>query len=128
LELVGMDPRRLRAYPHELSGGMRQRAIIAMALALEPELVIMDEPTTALGFAVLFVTLDLSLPLELAQRVAIMYAGEVVESAPASALRDAPRHPYTIGLLRSFPPLVGPSERLTGIPGAPPDLSSPPSG
>ena len=147
LDLVGIDRRRLRAYPHELSGGMRQRVIIAMALALEPELVVMDEPTTALdvvvqreilqqvrelqrehGFAVLFVTHDLSLLLELAHRVAIMYAGEIVEVAPATALRDGARHPYTNGLLSSFPPLVGPVERLAGIPGAPPDLASPPPG
>jgi peptide/nickel transport system ATP-binding protein len=147
LELVGIDRRRLRAYPHELSGGMRQRVVIAMALALRPELVIMDEPTTALdvvvqreilqqirelqtelGFAVLFITHDLSLLLELANRVAIMYAGEIVEEAPAARLRGEPRHPYTIGLLRSFPPLHGPIERLTGIPGAPPDLSAPPTG
>jgi peptide/nickel transport system ATP-binding protein len=147
LELVGIDRRRLRAYPHELSGGMRQRVIIAMALALEPELVIMDEPTTALdvvvqreilqqvrelqrarGFAVLFVTHDLSLLLELAHRVAIMYAGEIVEVAPAAALRDDARPPYTAGLLSSFPPLTGPVERLSGIPGSPPDLAAPPSG
>jgi peptide/nickel transport system ATP-binding protein len=112
-----------------------------------PELVIMDEPTTALdvvvqreilqqvrdlqaelGFAVLFVTHDLSLLLELAHRVAIMYAGEIVELAPAATLRDAPRHPYTVGLLSSFPPLTGPVSRLTGIPGSPPDLAAPPSG
>jgi peptide/nickel transport system ATP-binding protein len=147
LDLVGIDRRRLRAYPHELSGGMRQRVIIAMALALEPELVIMDEPTTALdvvvqreilqqvrelqrerGFAVLFVTHDLSLLLELAHRVAIMYAGEIVEVAPAAALRDGARHPYTAGLLSSFPPLTGPVERLAGIPGSPPDLAAPPTG
>jgi peptide/nickel transport system ATP-binding protein len=147
LELVGIDPRRLRAYPHQLSGGMRQRVVIAMALALRPELVIMDEPTTALdvvvqreilqqirelqselGFAVLFITHDLSLLLELAHRVAIMYAGEIIEEAAASRLRSDPRHPYTVGLLRSFPPLHGPVERLTGIPGTPPDLSAPPSG
>ena len=147
LELVGIDRRRLRAYPHELSGGMRQRVIIAMALALRPELVVMDEPTTALdvvvqreilqqvrdlqaelGFAVLFITHDLSLLLELAHRVAIMYAGEIVESAPAARLRDDPRHPYTIGLLQSFPPLTGPVERLTGIGGTPPDLAAPPAG
>ena len=147
LELTGIDPRRLRDYPHQLSGGMRQRTVIAMALALRPELVIMDEPTTALdvvvqreilqqirelqselGFAVLFITHDLSLLLELAHRIAIMYAGEIVEEAPAARFRNDPRHPYTIGLLRSFPPLHGPVERLTGIPGAPPDLSDPPSG
>jgi peptide/nickel transport system ATP-binding protein len=147
LELVGIDRRRLRAYPHELSGGMRQRVVIGMALALRPELVIMDEPTTALdvvvqreilqqvrelqaelGFAVLFITHDLSLLLEVAHRIAIMYAGEIVEEASAARMRDEPRHPYTVGLVGSFPPLHGPIERLTGIPGSPPDLSAPPSG
>jgi peptide/nickel transport system ATP-binding protein len=147
LELVGIDARRVRAYPHELSGGMRQRVIIAMALSLSPELIIMDEPTTALdvvvqreilqqidalkrdfGFAVLFITHDLSLLLEFADRIAIMYAGEIVESAPASRLAENPQHPYTQGLLRSFPPLRGPLERLTGISGSPPDLAEPPSG
>ena len=147
LELVGIDRRRLRAYPHELSGGMRQRVIIAMALSLNPELLILDEPTTALdvvvqreilqqvealkrdfGFAVLFITHDLSLLLEFADRIAIMYAGEIVESAPAAQLADEARHPYTQGLLQSFPPLRGPLTRLTGIPGAPPDLASPPAG
>ena len=147
LELVGIDRRRIKSYPHELSGGMRQRAIIAMALALEPELVIMDEPTTALdvvvqreilqqvrelqqklGFAVLFITHDMSLLLELAHRIAIMYAGEIVEQAEAQALHDAPRHPYTIGLMQSFPPLRGPLRRMTGIPGSPPDLTNPPAG
>ena len=147
LEVVGIDRRRLRSYPHQLSGGMRQRVIIAMALALRPELVIMDEPTTALdvvvqreilqqirdlqaelGFAVLFITHDLSLLLELAHRVDIMYAGEIIESASAAELRTAPKHPYTIGLIESFPPLLGKLERLTGIHGSPPDLSAPPSG
>ena len=147
LDIVGIDRRRVRAFPHELSGGMRQRVIIAMALALGPELLIMDEPTTALdvvvqreilqqvedlkrdlGFAVLFITHDLSLLLEFADRIAIMYAGEIVESAPAARLASAPQHPYTQGLLRSFPPLDGPRTRLTGIPGSPPDLGDPPSG
>ena len=147
LELVGIDRARVRAYPHELSGGMRQRVIIAMALALGPELVIMDEPTTALdvvvqreilrelqalqaelGFAVLFITHDLSLLLEVADRIAIMYAGEIVELAAAAKLLEARRHPYTVGLMSSFPPLTGPIERMTGIPGAPPDLANPPSG
>jgi peptide/nickel transport system ATP-binding protein len=147
LELVGIDGRRVRAYPHQLSGGMRQRVIIAMALALRPELVILDEPTTALDvvvqreilqqikelqrelrFSVLFITHDLSLLLELADRVAIMYAGELVETATAAELSANPRHPYTQGLLRSFPPLHGPLARLTGIPGSPPDLADPPSG
>ncbi|MET0939681.1 MAG: ABC transporter ATP-binding protein, partial [Gaiellaceae bacterium] len=143
----GIEPQRARSYPHELSGGMRQRVIIAMALALKPELVIMDEPTTALDvvvqreilqqidalkrdldFAVLFITHDLSLLLEFADRIAIMYAGEIVESAPAAELYRAPQHPYTVGLMSSFPPLTGPSERMTGIPGSPPDLSAPPTG
>jgi peptide/nickel transport system ATP-binding protein len=147
LELVGIDRGRVRAYPHELSGGMRQRVIIAMALALRPELVVMDEPTTALdvvvqreilqeiqdlqaelGFAVLFITHDLSLLLEFANRVAIMYAGELVEIAPAETLFRNARHPYTVGLMSSFPPLTGPLERMTGIPGSPPDLARPPAG
>jgi peptide/nickel transport system ATP-binding protein len=147
LEVVGIDRRRLSAYPHELSGGMRQRVIIAMALALSPELVIMDEPTTALdvvvqreilqqvrdlqqelGFAVLFITHDLSLLFEFATRIAIMYAGEIVEEGPARTLHETARHPYTIGLMRSFPPLTGPIGRMTGIPGAPPDLAAPPAG
>jgi peptide/nickel transport system ATP-binding protein len=147
LEVVGIDPRRVRAYPHQLSGGMRQRVIIAMALALRPELVILDEPTTALdvvvqreilqqvkelqhelGFSVLFITHDVSLLFELADRVAIMYAGELVETAPAASLAASPRHPYTQGLLSSFPPLHGVLTRLTGIPGAPPDLAALPAG
>jgi peptide/nickel transport system ATP-binding protein len=147
LELVGIDRRRARSYPHQLSGGMRQRVVIAMALSLKPELVILDEPTTALdvvvqreilqqvealkrdfGFAVLFITHDLSLLLEFADRIAIMYAGEIVESAPAERLAASPQHPYTQGLLESFPPLSGPLTRLTGIPGSPPDLRDPPTG
>jgi peptide/nickel transport system ATP-binding protein len=147
LEVVGIDRRRVRSYPHELSGGMRQRVIIAMALALNPELLIMDEPTTALdvvvqreilqqvqdlkqdfGFAILFITHDLSLLLEFADRIAIMYAGEIVESAPSDRLRMNPLHPYTRGLMESFPPLTGPLRRLVGIPGSPPDLADPPAG
>ncbi len=147
LDVVGIDPRRIRAFPHELSGGMRQRVIIAMALALSPELLIMDEPTTALdvvvqreilqqiqdlqrdfGCAILFITHDLSLLLEFADRIAIMYAGEIVESAPSEQVRTSPQHPYTRGLMESFPPLTGPMRRLVGIPGTPPDLSDPPAG
>jgi peptide/nickel transport system ATP-binding protein len=147
LEQVGIDKRRARAYPHELSGGMRQRVIIAIALSLHPELIILDEPTTALdvvvqreilqqldalkrefGFAVLFITHDLSLLLEFADRISIMYAGEIVESAPASRLAANAQHPYTQGLLESFPPLTGPLTRLTGIPGSPPDLRDLPPG
>jgi peptide/nickel transport system ATP-binding protein len=147
LHMVGIEPNRVRAYPHELSGGMRQRVIIAMALALKPELIILDEPTTALDvvvqreilqqiealkrdfdFAVLFITHDLSLLLEFADRIGIMYAGELVETAAAAQLFRDSRHPYTAGLLSSFPPLTGPLERMTGIPGTPPDLADPPSG
>ncbi len=147
LRLVGIAPDRLHSYPHELSGGMRQRAIIAIALALNPEIIIMDEPTTALdvvvqrdilaqimrlrndfGFSVIFITHDLSLLLEIADTIAIMYAGRIVEKATQEDLYRHPLHPYTYGLLNSFPNLRGPHRRLTGIPGSPPDLRSVPPG
>jgi peptide/nickel transport system ATP-binding protein len=147
LEMVGINADRLSSYPHELSGGMRQRVMIAMALALRPQIVIMDEPTTALdvvtqreileelkdlrdrfGFAILFVTHDLSLLLEIADSLAVMYAGRLVERASANALFRAPRHPYTVGLLNSFPPLHGERVHMTGIPGSPPDLRAVPTG
>jgi peptide/nickel transport system ATP-binding protein len=147
LELVGISADRLSSYPHVLSGGMRQRVMIAMALALRPQVVIMDEPTTALdvvtqrqileelkdlrekfGFAILFITHDLSLLIEIADAIAVMYAGRIVERASANALFRAPRHPYTLGLLSSFPPLHGPRVPMTGIPGSPPDLRVLPSG
>jgi peptide/nickel transport system ATP-binding protein len=147
LQLVGIASDRLHSYPHELSGGMRQRAIIAIALALNPEMIIMDEPTTALdvvvqrdilaqimrlrndlGFSVIFITHDLSLLLEIADTVAIMYAGRVVEMGTRKGLLRSSRHPYTSGLLHSFPKLHGPHRSLTGIPGSPPDLRSVPPG
>jgi peptide/nickel transport system ATP-binding protein len=147
LEMVGISGDRLTSYPHQLSGGMRQRVMIAMALALEPAVVIMDEPTTALdvvtqreilqeltqlqdrlSFAVLFITHDLSLLVEIADSIAVMYAGRLVEQAPARDLYRAPRHPYTLGLLGSFPSLHGPRRKMTGVPGSPPDLRRPPSG
>ncbi len=147
LEMVGLNPDRLQRFPHELSGGQRQRVMIALALALEPKLVIMDEPTTALdvvtqreilselaelrarfGFAMIFITHDLSLLVELADEIVVMYAGRLVERASARELYDAPRHPYTLGLLHSFPPMHGERQELTGIPGSPPDLSDLPSG
>jgi peptide/nickel transport system ATP-binding protein len=147
LDLVGIPRTRLRSYPHELSGGMRQRVMIAMALATDPEVVIMDEPTTALdvvvqreilgqildlkerlGFAILFITHDLSLLLELADRIAVMYAGQLMEVATAAEIHHEPAHPYTKRLLRSFPSLRGPRKELTGIPGTPPDLLDPPPG
>jgi peptide/nickel transport system ATP-binding protein len=141
IEMVGIPRARLKSYPHELSGGMRQRVMIAMALAAEPEVVIMDEPTTALdvvvqreilseifelkdrlGFSILFITHDLSLLLEIADRVAIMYAGQIVESGTREQIHLRASHPYTKGLLTSFPKLHGPRLKLTGIPGSPPDL------
>ncbi|HLG76109.1 MAG TPA: ABC transporter ATP-binding protein [Ktedonobacteraceae bacterium] len=147
LKLVGIAPERLKSYPHELSGGMRQRAVIAIALALSPEIIIMDEPTTALdvviqrdiltevmrlrqqlGFAVIFITHDLSLLLEVADEVIIMYAGRIVEKASREALYRLPLHPYTNGLLHSFPTLDGPLVRMSGIPGTPPDLRELPPG
>jgi peptide/nickel transport system ATP-binding protein len=147
LDFVSIPRSRLKSYPHELSGGMRQRVMIAMALATDPEVVIMDEPTTALdvvvqrdilsqvvelkdrlGFSVLFITHDLSLLLELANRVAVMYAGKLVEVGTAREMHHEPAHPYTKGLLNSFPSLRGPRRELTGIPGSPPDLRSLPPG
>jgi len=147
LDLVGIPRARLRSYPHELSGGMRQRVMIAMALATAPEVVIMDEPTTALdvvvqrdilaqivelkeqlGFSILFITHDLSLLLELADRIAVMYAGQLLEIATAEEIHHEASHPYTKGLLNSFPSLRGPRRELAGIPGSPPDLRSPPPG
>lgn len=147
LDLVAIPRTRLKSYPHELSGGMRQRVMIAMALATDPEVVIMDEPTTALdvvvqrdilgqvvelkqelGFSVLFITHDLSLLLELAERIAVMYAGRLVEVAASQELLHAPAHPYTRGLLGSFPSLRGPRRELAGIPGSPPDLRGLPPG
>lgn len=147
LVVVGIEANRIDAYPHQLSGGMRQRAVIAIALALHPPLMIMDEPTTALdvvvqkeimyqitelreqlGFSILFITHDLSLLVEISNRIAIMYAGQIVELAPARTLFDNPLHPYTRGLMSSFPSLTGERVKLTGIPGSPPDLAAPPSG
>jgi peptide/nickel transport system ATP-binding protein len=147
MDFVNIEKGRLDSYPHELSGGMRQRAVIAIALALNPSLLIMDEPTTALdvvvqkdilqqieelqkqlGFAILFITHDLSLMVEISDRIAIMYAGELVELAPSRTILNDPVHPYTQGLLTSFPSITGPRRELTGIPGSPPDLINPPSG
>ncbi|HEV3309860.1 MAG TPA: ABC transporter ATP-binding protein [Chloroflexota bacterium] len=147
MSLVGIDGSRLRSYPHELSGGMRQRVVIALALALNPDLIVMDEPTTALdvviqrdilqqiedlqkrlNFAVLFITHDLSLLVEFSRRIAIMYAGKLVEFSAAKDLFHNPQHPYTVGLMDSFPSLTGARKALTGIPGSPPDLGAPPDG
>jgi peptide/nickel transport system ATP-binding protein len=142
LDMVGIDPARISSFPHELSGGMRQRVVIAMALALHPDVVIMDEPTTALdvvvqreildeierlreelGFSIVFITHDLSLLLEISDRLAVMYAGEIVEFAPSVEVARAPAHPYTLGLLESFPDMRGARRQLHGIAGSPPSLA-----
>ncbi len=147
LRTVGIDVQRVDSYPHQLSGGMRQRAVIAIALALNPELIIMDEPTTALdvvvqkqilqeikelraqfGFSILFITHDLSLLVEISDRIGIMYAGKFVEAGPAHDIFSDPKHPYTDRLMNSFPTVHGPRRELLGIPGAPPDLIDPPAG
>ena len=141
LRLVGLGEEILSRYPHELSGGMRQRVMIAMSILLEPDIIIMDEPTTALdvvtqrqiierllalqhalGLTVAFITHDMSLLLEIADDIAIMYAGEIVEYGPAARIKDEPLHPYTQGLLGSFPPLGSTDRSLEGIPGSPPDM------
>jgi peptide/nickel transport system ATP-binding protein len=142
LRLVGVDPVHLNSYPHQLSGGMRQRAMIAMALLFTPDLVIMDEPTSALdvvaqrslmmqikelqarlGFAIVFVTHDLSLVSHFSDRLLVMYAGQVAELGPTRQVFGQPLHPYSRGLLEAFPAIRGPKVPLTGIPGAPPSLS-----
>lgn len=146
-ELVGIPPVRLDDFPHQFSGGMRQRICIAIALALNPKLIIMDEPTTALdvvvqrdiieqivelknrmGFSVLFITHDLGLMIEFCDRIGVMYSGELVEVAPAESILTHPLHPYTRALGNSFPPLTGPRQRLEGIAGTPPDLRDLPEG
>ncbi len=147
LKLVDIPPDRYNAYPHQLSGGMKQRVMIAMAMILQPEVIIMDEPTTALDvvvqrtiiekiqqlrqefqFSVIFITHDLSLLVEISDRLAIMYAGRIVESGPAAFLFSQPLHPYTKGLMNSFPSLTGEIIRMGGIEGKPPDLLNPPKG
>ncbi len=147
LQIVGIHPDRLNQYPHQFSGGMRQRAVLAIALALKPRLIIMDEPTTALdvvvereimdqlaelkeqfGFSVLLISHDLSLMGEITDRIAVMYAGKLVEIAPTEDVLFKPQHPYTQGLVNSFPHLFGEKKELTGIPGNPLSLYSPPKG
>jgi peptide/nickel transport system ATP-binding protein len=144
---VGLNPDVIHRYPHELSGGMKQRAVIAMALALDPPLLIADEPTTALDvvvqaqilnllkklkferkLSVILITHDLSVIAELADYVAVMYAGRIVEYGPIEELYNNPRHPYTQLLLSSIPRLRGTIDKLRFIPGEPPDLINPPKG
>lgn len=148
LKMVRIDPLRMRSYPHELSGGMRQRVVIAIALALNPQVLIMDEPTTALdvvvqktildqimelkerlGFSVLFISHDFSLVMEMVSRICVMYAGRLVEIADKNTLitRDH-HHPYTQGLMRAVPRLTAEDIEILGIPGNPPDLRNLPAG
>jgi peptide/nickel transport system ATP-binding protein len=144
---VGIPPDRYSSFPFELSGGMKQRSVIAMALALDPDIIIADEPTTALdvivqaqiivllrnlqkakNMAMILITHDLSLVAEMCDKVAIIYAGQIVEYGPASRIFHNPKHPYTIGLIRAFPNIEAKRTTLISIPGSPPDLIHPPEG
>lgn len=146
-EWVGIETNRLSDYPHQFSGGMRQRVAIALALALDPKLIIADEPVTALdvivqrqildqlrelkerlGISVILVTHDISVVAYVCDRVVVMYAGRVVETGPMAATLTAPAHPYTMGLRNAFPDLASAAGELTPIEGSPPDLAKPPAG
>jgi peptide/nickel transport system ATP-binding protein len=147
LGLVGIDAAHLKSFPHQLSGGMRQRAMIAMALLFNPSLILMDEPTSALdvvaqrslmtkikelqqelGFAVVFVTHDMSAVSRFSDRMLVMYAGQVAESAPTKTLFTDPKHPYSRGLMEAFPSVRGARRELVGMRGSPPNLAEPMEG
>lgn len=146
-KLVGIDPKRMENYPHEYSGGMRQRAIIAMALACDPKFIIADEPTTALDVIVqdeiideikniqkklnmimMYISHDISVIAETCDKIGVMYAGNLIEYANTLALFDNPLHPYTIALMSSFPSIEGLKTKLNPVPGEPPNLLNPPKG
>ena len=146
-DFVGIPRDRINNYPHEYSGGMKQRAMIAMALALKPKLVLADEPTTALdvitqdrilkeimdlqkkmGMSMILITHDVSVVAEVSHKIAVMYAGRIVEKGLTKEVYKHFSHPYTEGLLSSFPSLLGEKKRLSSIPGSPPDLANPPKG
>jgi len=145
-DLVGIDRSRVDGYPHEFSGGMRQRSMIAMALACNPQLLIADEPTTALdvimqdrilaeirdlqrelNIAMMIITHDISVVAEVGEKIGVMYAGKLFEYGNIREIFEKPANPYTIGLLSAFPSIKGPRRKLRSIPGSPPDLANPPS-
>jgi peptide/nickel transport system ATP-binding protein len=146
-ELVGLEPKMLDRYPHEYSGGMRQRAVIAMALSCKPELIIADEPTTALdvivqdnllremtalqkklGMSMIYISHDIAVIAEVSDHIGVMYAGRLVEMGTSEQIFKHPLHPYTFGLMSAFPSIIGPKRELTILPGEPPDLLKPPPG
>ena len=146
-KLVGLDPKLMDQYPHEYSGGMRQRAVIAMALACSPDLIIADEPTTALdvivqdallremtelqqklNMSMIYISHDIAVIAEVTDRIGVMYAGRLAEFGTGVEIFKHPLHPYTFGLMSAFPSIIGPKRELATLPGEPPDLLSPPSG
>ncbi len=146
-ELVGLDPKLMDQYPHEYSGGMRQRAVIAMALSCNPDIIIADEPTTALdvivqdallremielqkklNMSMIYISHDIAVIAEVTERIGVMYAGRMAEFGSAVEIFKHPLHPYTFGLMSSFPSIVGEKRELVSLPGEPPDLINPPSG
>lgn len=147
MELVGIEPDRIEDYPHQLSGGMRQRAIIATSLALDPRLILADEPTTALdvivqeqilyrinelqgriGNSMMMITHDMSVVAETCDKIVVMYGGEVMEAGTTREVFNNSHHPYTLGMQNAFPSIEGDAKELISIPGTPPNLSDPPSG
>ncbi len=144
-KLVGLDPKRMDNYPHEYSGGMKQRAVIAMSLACNPDMIIADEPTTALdvivqdmilkelsriqkklNMSMIYISHDIAVIAEVAEKIAIMYAGKIVELSDAVTIFKRPAHPYTVGLMSSFPSIHGEKKKLVTIPGEPPNLLNAP--